>query len=101
VLVRTGGPERAGLGNALRYLLTGEEFNAETALRPGFVQEVVAPGSERQPAIEIATLISNRASALNICRAFPPAREAWRRSPRHHVAAGMGDRRRRLLRGGC
>ena len=50
--------ERAGLGNALRYLLTGDEFTAETALRLGFVQEVVAPGSERQRAIEIATLIT-------------------------------------------
>jgi enoyl-CoA hydratase len=48
--------ERAGLGNALRYLLTGDEFNAETALRLGFVQEVVAPGTERQRAIEIATV---------------------------------------------
>ena len=53
--------ERAGLGNALRYLLTGDEFNAETALRLGFVQEVVAPGSERERAIEIATLISQQA----------------------------------------
>jgi enoyl-CoA hydratase len=53
--------ERAGLGNALRYLLTGDEFNAETALRLGFIQEVVAPGSERQRAIEIATLISRQA----------------------------------------
>jgi enoyl-CoA hydratase len=53
--------ERAGLGNALRYLLTGDEFNAETALRLGFIQEVVAPGSERQRAIEIATLISQQA----------------------------------------
>jgi enoyl-CoA hydratase/carnithine racemase len=53
--------ERAGLGNALPYLLAGEELNAETALRLGFVQEVVAPGSERQRAIEIATLISQQA----------------------------------------
>ena len=41
--------ERAGLGNALRFLLTGDEFNSETALRLGFVQEVVAPGEEGRP----------------------------------------------------
>lgn len=33
--------ERAGWGNAMRYLLTGDEFGAEEALRIGFVQEVV------------------------------------------------------------
>ena len=33
--------ERAGWGNAQRYLLTGDEFGAAEALRLGFVQEVV------------------------------------------------------------
>ena len=67
--------ERAGLGNALRYLLTSDEFNAETALRLGFVQEVVAPGSERQRAIEIATLISQQAP-LAIAATLANARKA-------------------------
>ena len=39
--------ERAGLGNALRYLLPVRS-SRRTALRLGFVQEVVAPGNERQ-----------------------------------------------------
>jgi enoyl-CoA hydratase/carnithine racemase len=51
-----------GTAEKLRYLLTGGEFNAETALRLGFIQEVVAPGTERQRAIEIATLISQQAA---------------------------------------
>ena len=67
--------ERAGLGNALQYLLTGDEFNAETALRLGFVQEVVAPGSERQRAIEIATLISEQAP-LAVAATLANARKA-------------------------
>jgi enoyl-CoA hydratase len=78
--------ERAGLGNALRYLLTGDEFNAETALRLGFVQEVVAPGSERQRAIEIATLISQQAP-LTIAAILANARKAVFEGP--NVAAAQ------------
>ena len=37
--------ERAGWGNAQRYLLTGDEFGAAEALRLGFVQEVVPAGA--------------------------------------------------------
>src|SRR5207253_9310001 len=33
-----------GWGNAMRYLLTGDEFNAAEAHRIGLVQEVVEPG---------------------------------------------------------
>ncbi|SEC98922.1 crotonase/enoyl-CoA hydratase family protein [Bradyrhizobium erythrophlei] len=53
--------ERAGLGNALRYLLTGDEFNAETALRLGLVQEVVAPGEESARAMALAKRIAAQA----------------------------------------
>ena len=37
-------PARLGWGNAMRFLLTGEEFGAAEALRIGLVQEVVEPG---------------------------------------------------------
>ena len=53
--------ERAGWGNAMRYLLTGDEFNAETAHRMGFVQEVVAPGEQYGKAMEIAERIAAQA----------------------------------------
>ncbi len=79
-------PERASLGNALRYLLTGDEFNAETALRLGFVQEVVAPGSERQRAIEIATLIGQQAP-LAVAATLANARKAVFEGP--NVAAAQ------------
>src|SRR5882672_3682185 len=44
-LLPTGGAtirmvERTGWGNAMRYLLTGDEFDAQTALRLGFIQEI-------------------------------------------------------------
>jgi enoyl-CoA hydratase/carnithine racemase len=53
--------ERAGWGNAQRYLLTGDEFGAAEALRLGFVQEVVATGREKQRALEIAQRIAEQA----------------------------------------
>ena len=53
--------ERAGWGNAMRYLLTGDEFNAEEGLRMGFVQEVVDPDSVLDRALEIAETIADQA----------------------------------------
>jgi enoyl-CoA hydratase/carnithine racemase len=53
--------ERAGWGNAQRYLLTGDEFGAAEALRIGFVQEVVPAGKERVRAMEIAEVIASQA----------------------------------------
>jgi enoyl-CoA hydratase len=87
--------ERAGLGNALRYLLTGEEFDAETALRLGFVQEVVAPGRERHRAIELATLISANAP-LAVAATLANARTAVFEGP-NVAAAQLQTEQRRLL----
>jgi enoyl-CoA hydratase len=50
-----------GWGNAMRFLLTGEEFGAEEALRIGLVQEVVAPGEQLDRAIAIAEVIAAQA----------------------------------------
>jgi enoyl-CoA hydratase len=44
----------AGWGNAMRYMLTGEEWGAEEARRIGLVQEVVPTGKQLDRAIEIA-----------------------------------------------
>lgn len=54
-------PEIAGWGNAMRWLLTGDRFNAVEALRIGLVQEVVAPDRLRDRAIEIAQTVAKRA----------------------------------------
>ena len=54
-------PEVAGWGNAMRWLLTGDEFDANEALRIGLVQEVVEHGKQVDKAIEIATRIAKQA----------------------------------------
>lgn len=51
----------AGWGNAMRYLLTGDEFGAEIALRLGLIQEVVEPGRQLDRAIEIAERVAEQA----------------------------------------
>jgi enoyl-CoA hydratase len=53
--------ERAGWGNAMRYLLTGDEFDSATALRLGLVQEVVEPGQQLGRALELAEKIAAQA----------------------------------------
>jgi enoyl-CoA hydratase/carnithine racemase len=63
--------ERAGWGNAMRWLLTGDVFEADEALRIGFVQEMVPTGTARARAREVADRIAAqaplavRASLLN------------------------------------
>lgn len=53
--------ERAGWGNAQRYLLTGDEFGSAEALRLGFVQEVVPAGQQYERALAIARTIAEQA----------------------------------------
>ncbi len=53
--------QQAGWGNAMRYLLTGDEFGAEEAYQIGLVQEVVEPGQQLNRALEIANLIAAQA----------------------------------------
>ena len=45
----------------MRWLLTGDEFDAETALRLGFVQEVVPRGEGLARAVELAGRIAKQA----------------------------------------
>ncbi len=53
--------QEAGWGNAMRYLLTGDDFSAQEALRIGLVQEVVEPGEQLARAEEIAQTIARQA----------------------------------------
>ena len=52
-------PQIAGWGNAMRWLLTGAEFDAAEALRIGLVQEVAAAGEELACATAIARSIAS------------------------------------------
>ena len=51
----------AGWGNAMRYLLTADEFGAQEALRLGLVQEVTEPGRQLERAVAIAQRIAEQA----------------------------------------
>jgi enoyl-CoA hydratase/carnithine racemase len=99
-LVPTGGAtirmvERAGWGNAMRYLLTGDEFDAQTALRLGFVQEIVEPGRQKARAIELARHIAAQAP-LAVSATIENARIALGRGPAE-AAALFGATQSRLL----
>jgi enoyl-CoA hydratase len=87
--------ERAGWGNAMRYLLTGDEFDAQTALRLGFVQEVVEPGRAFDRALELAQLIARQAP-LAVAATLDNARIAQREGPAA-AASRFGTTQSRLL----
>jgi enoyl-CoA hydratase len=53
--------QTAGWGNAMRWLLTGDEFGADEAHRIGLVQEVVPAGDQLARAIAIAERIAAQA----------------------------------------
>ena len=54
-------PQVAGWGNAMRWLLTGDEFDAAEALRIGLVQEVTPHGEQLAKAVEIAESVARQA----------------------------------------
>jgi enoyl-CoA hydratase len=54
-------PAQLGWGNAMRFLLTAEEFGAAEALRIGLAQEVVPAGAHLQRATDLAHLITRQA----------------------------------------
>lgn len=53
--------DRCGWGNAMRWMLTGERFDAAEAHRIGLVQEVTPVGDHVTRALEIAQLIAAQA----------------------------------------
>jgi enoyl-CoA hydratase len=54
-------PARLGWGNAMRWLLTAEEFGAAEALRIGLAQEVVPAGEHVARALAIAAAVARQA----------------------------------------
>jgi enoyl-CoA hydratase len=82
-------PAQLGWGNAMRFLLTAEEFGAEEARRIGLVQEVVPAGRQRERALELARLVAAQAplgvrGTLATARA---ARAAAERAAVEHLEA--------------
>jgi enoyl-CoA hydratase/carnithine racemase len=71
-------PREAGWGNAMRWLLTGDEFDAREALRLGLVQEVVEPGTQVERAAELAQRIATRSAPLGVQTILAAAQRAIR-----------------------
>lgn len=68
-----------GWQNAMRYLLTGDEFDAATALRIGLVQEVVPHGQQVDAALAIARRIAAQAP-LAVQETLASSRMAYEQS---------------------
>ena len=73
-------PAQLGWGNAMRFLLTAEEFGAAEALRIGLVQEVVRAGAHVQRATELAHLVARQAP-LGVQATLASARAGRDRGP--------------------
>lgn len=71
----------AGWGNAMRYLLTGDEFDADEAYRIGLVQELAEPAEQVAVGLALAEAVAKQA---------PLAVQATRKSAR--VALEHGRR---------
>jgi enoyl-CoA hydratase len=54
-------PRAVGWGNAMRWILTGDSFDAAEALRIGLVQEVVPDGEQYERALAIARRVAAQA----------------------------------------
>jgi enoyl-CoA hydratase len=70
-------PKAVGWGNAMRWILTGDTFDAAEALRIGLVQEVVPTGTQYERALEIAQRVAEQAP-LAVQAALANARLALR-----------------------
>jgi enoyl-CoA hydratase/carnithine racemase len=77
-------PQVAGWGNAMRWMLTGEEFDATEALRLGLIQEVVADG--------ILSSVPSRSRTRSLARHRSVSR---RRCDRRGSPPAMASRQRR------
>jgi len=69
-------PREAGWGNAMRWLLTGEPYDAQEAYRIGLVQEVVEPGRQLERALELAQAIATRSAPLGVKATLASAHRA-------------------------
>lgn len=58
-----------GEGWAKRMILCGERVNAETALKIGLIEEIVAPGDSKAQAIALAARVARQSpSSVTACK---------------------------------
>jgi enoyl-CoA hydratase len=82
--------QELGWGNAMRWLLTGDEFSAHEAYRAGLIQEVVLAGTERERALDIAETIA-RQSPIGVQASLASARLARSEGERAAFARMLPD----------
>jgi enoyl-CoA hydratase/carnithine racemase len=68
-------PREVGWANAMRYMLTGDEWGADEARRLGLVQEITPPGKQLDRALELATKIA-AAAPLGVKATLASSRQA-------------------------
>lgn len=82
--------QELGWGNAMRILLTGEEFSADDALRVGLIQEVAPPGEQLARALAVAQTVA-RQSPVGIRATLASARLAREQGEREAFARMLGE----------
>jgi enoyl-CoA hydratase len=83
-------PREVGWGNAMRWLLTGDEFDAAEAHRIGLVQEVTEHGEQLARAVAIAEVIAEQAP-LGVYATLASSRHALPESERTAAARLYAD----------
>ena len=86
-------PQIAGWGNAMRWLLTGDVFDADEALRIGVICEVVDEDALDARAIELAQAVCG-AAPLAVRAILTNAREAVHVSPQAAADQLLGEVRK-------
>jgi enoyl-CoA hydratase/carnithine racemase len=86
-------PQVAGWGNAMRWLLTGDMFDAQEALRIGLVQAVVPAGEQLATATRIAKTVAVRAP-LGVQATLESSRIMVNQGPEAAAEALLGQARR-------
>ncbi|MGB2710587.1 MAG: crotonase/enoyl-CoA hydratase family protein [Conexibacter sp.] len=84
-------PREAGWGNAMKWLLTGDPFDAAEAHRMGLVQEVVEPGTQLERALELAERIATAAAPLGVRATLASAHRAMTEGQAAAVAQLQAD----------
>jgi enoyl-CoA hydratase/carnithine racemase len=82
--------QEIGWGDAMRILLTGDEFSAADAYRVGLVQEVVPSGAQLERALAIARTIAKQ-SPVGVQATLASARLARREGERAAFARMLPD----------
>lgn len=88
--------QRCGRGNAMRWVLTGDELDAAEAHRIGLVQEVVPPGEQLERALAIGDAIAKQAP-LGVQATLENARRALAEGEDAAIAELVPTLRRLLM----